>query len=255
MWQSTTSQWLTVDVICKPKTLETVMEQEKVSVKQDTCPMRVPGLLGRIPLFLPMKQRKEVNGVMVSPWGIVKFPNGQPLTVADEDCFLMILNKAEQVDEHYSVRAVKMTPSVEALCRTTVVINTEYRIKSGKQWKAEKQEFRGSLLTIIGEDGEKVKVKVLNRWLRSESYPRTIDAVVRNQLRFMGKALYRFMMCHGQEMKVTLNNLRDSVAPYRKENFRRDVVTHMNILMSMGVVTSYGIEGNKVVRWTRKKLS
>jgi hypothetical protein len=191
-----------------------------------------PTLLGRLPVFLPVKTRlREIS--YQCDWGTVRADSS--LTTFDEDVFIALYNMAQtETNEdvpHFKVRfrtvyeickkmrkdygtkaKEEIVKSVNKLGTTKLIITTPYENKP--------YEFEGSILACLEKEENEIVI-VFNNKIGMIDKTSTIDLDIRNQLSPFGKALFRFISCHNCNKGFYLETLKKAVAPHqRNDNFK-----------------------------------
>lgn len=247
--------WVVTDILRPIQTWDIKPHNHDESEKADTFYLKYPGVLGRLPLFLPLKTRQHIKGMLSTSWGNVEFTNNsQPLTIGDEDLFIQILNLATVFDKewyHYKVTITDQNrENVTALIQHTVKIFVKYE-KSGYVF-----EHNGSLLEFVqGIDPNKMIVRFKSIFRNNKKmHLRNLDMLVRDKLSYTGKALFRFIVSQNFNGKYSIEIVKKAVAPYKRDDhFITEIQSQMARMKEQGFLEAYNIVGrkNKTIEWKR----
>lgn len=231
-----------------------------------------PARLGRLPIFLPVRDSAGQNITFTCGNGSVTF-NEKYLTTTDEDVFIELMNGGELKSlngittvvyqnslygvckgmgkDHGSKTYTTMKQSLDNL-RTTVV---EIEVQE-KQYR---YGFKGTVVADYMIDKEVVVViapdimKALKPLKGNKDVTRSMDLDIRSRLSPLGKALHRYLCCHRLKGFPFLKTVRESIAPtLRYDHFRQYCLRELERLRELGFLESYGVDGSDKLLYVRK---
>lgn len=231
-----------------------------------------PARLGRLPMFLPVKDNCGQHITFTCGNGNVTF-NGKYLTTMDEDIFIEVMNGGEMKSvegittvvyqntlygvckgmgkDHGAKTYTAVRDSIDNL-RTTVV---EIHVQE-KQYRF---DFKGTVVADYIVDQEAVVViapdllKALKPLKGNQDVTRNLDQGIRNRLSPLGKALHRYLACHRLKGFPFLKTVREAVAPtLRYDHFRQYCLRELERLEACGFLESYSVDAKGKLTYQRK---
>lgn len=228
-----------------------------------------PKIMGRVPLFLPVRSRVFKSQTIETSWGTVRF-TGQALTTYDEDVFLALISLAKL--GMFAAETGETFHTMIYRGNIAEIAKAALKKRGGKTYR-KIQDSLAALKSIsidIKVNGLSIHDSIIYQYVIDENDPHKafkvvinqpiarsmsrcnrLNKYVRQQLSPMGKSLHRFLSTHGtKDNKVFycgLGKLRMAVAPqYRPDNFEKKIRKVLGKMVELGFLREFTLEGGVV---------